>query len=469
MPLAMKTQVAAKLETIEGTAVTLSASDLVDVFLSPTPVGQMRYGKVERPIATGSLTKQRPLGGAQEARFPAIAVELSGPLNGSAASAPAWSKLMRACGMRVISAKKHAIDPAFTVGTVFNHNDVFTADVSGAQGRILGAYYDDEDSFIVYEVIGSTAISASDTAIVVSGGASADLVSPGTIASAQVWEPYDTRVSVVTTGAITNPPFNVGDEILGGTSGARGRITQAASASPLYFELADGSVPFVSGETVSEVGGTTSAVAGSNQFQTHTPSITLATLHEAVRLKGKGVRGTWSLIVRPDGQPLLVFEFAGAAMDAEDAGLLISTGINSAVGPTVKGSVLTIDGVYAPVWDSIEFRGNNTLFVRPNQSDSTGLKSCRITDRNHQTVLGVELVREAIYPTFARTKSKAPVRLKWKADGGTANTFEVRQPAVSFDDTQLEDGSGLWNMAITADARAGGAGAGGDETVLIMY
>lgn len=475
MSLSMKTQVAAAIEDLEGVAETLTAADLTEVFHTPLPRATARFGKVDRPIAVGNLTRQAPVRGGTDDFALSLTMELAGPKDGNPATEPQWSRYLRACGMRRVAAKVAAIAATFTTGDKLEHNWVFEADSTGAQGRVLGSWYEGEDLMVIYEPVpfsgaiggGDSSISVTIDSVVV---AQVNLTSPGTLSDAQVWEPYDDRVSQISVGAVTDGPINIGDELLGATSGARARAANQVGApgGTLKLFTQPGSAAFQNGESISVVGGTAVTSASSTQAQVDTPSLTMDNGHDHTRIRGKGVRGSWNLTIRPNEQALLNFEMQGAALAVGDQALFDWPGLQQAVGPTVKGSELTLDGSHVPVWDSVEVRSGNSLVPRPNQGDSTGVNAVRITDRNHTTTFGAELVREAIYPTFTRARDKAAVRLKHVIGSVPGNTFEIRQRALHFDDAQIEDASSLLNRSVTAEARAGDDGSGNDETIIIL-
>ncbi len=87
-----RAQVAAKIETVEGTAETLSASDAFLVF---TPKADPEVERYKRDPVRANLGQLESLPGARSAKL-TFTVELAG--SGTAGTAPAWGKLLKACG-----------------------------------------------------------------------------------------------------------------------------------------------------------------------------------------------------------------------------------------------------------------------------------------------------------------------------------------------------------------------------------
>jgi hypothetical protein len=93
MPILVnKTQLAARVEAVEGTAETPGAGDALLV-INPTfiPLVEMH----ERKILSSELSRYKSLSGCRSARL-RFEVELKG--SGSPGVAPEWGELMRACG-----------------------------------------------------------------------------------------------------------------------------------------------------------------------------------------------------------------------------------------------------------------------------------------------------------------------------------------------------------------------------------
>lgn len=94
MPMVLnRTQIAAKLESVEGAAETLSNTDAFLAFHGGDP--DPKIDMHERNPFRGTLSPMPALPGRRSGKFP-VQVELAG--SGAAGTAPAWGKLMKACG-----------------------------------------------------------------------------------------------------------------------------------------------------------------------------------------------------------------------------------------------------------------------------------------------------------------------------------------------------------------------------------
>ena len=128
--LTRRHQLAAKIESVEGTAETLAAADAK--ILAYAPKITFEPGMFERdPVRDsfsqiGKVVGKRPGSGA-------FKLELRG--SGTAATAPEWAKLLQGCGFEINALKK------ITIGAITNgplqHGETITGGTSAATGRVV--------------------------------------------------------------------------------------------------------------------------------------------------------------------------------------------------------------------------------------------------------------------------------------------------------------------------------------------
>lgn len=480
MVLTAKTQVAVATEAIEGVAATPTAGSLIEVLRDPFPSPDARAATIKRLLATGSLTPVQGLAGLRDGQV-SLRAELAGPVDGDPTTSVPWAPLAKACGYRQLFVKKHALAASWSSGSVLSHGTVFTADSTGAQGRVIGDYYEG-DPFFVYEPIGSTAIGGGDSTVDASG-VSATLSSPGTIADAQAFEPIDDPVSQIAIDSVTSGPINPGDELLGGTSGARARCANRVAVndgdSPLEFVLYNTGavdVSFVAGETISVVGGSASAAAsaGVQQRQLHLPSVTIWTLLSGRIHRFAGARGNLILDINNADRGLFTFEMLGKNLGPLDQSNFTWPGPKAAIPPTAKGGLLRLDEDYQPLYGQVRYATNNRLTNRqsPSDSSSTGYKSVAIVEREHTTTFDKEAVRESVYPYLQAHYDKSTFRLRQiigAIAGGSGNTFLIMQRNLQIDTHAHSDREGILGSDLTCMAVAGTDYVGNDETIIIAY
>ena len=158
--LTRKRQLAAKIETVEGTAEVLAATDARLLVYDP---------KVAFNVAMFDRNPARPsfsnIGKAPGKRTAAIGYKLELKGSGVAATVPEWGKLLQACGFGVSTLKSMNIG-AITNGPL-QHGETITGTTSAAKGRVVintanGA------TAILFVVVSGTFVSAE----VITGGTS---------------------------------------------------------------------------------------------------------------------------------------------------------------------------------------------------------------------------------------------------------------------------------------------------------
>lgn len=129
--LIRKRQLAAKIESVEGTAEALAAAD-AGLLVNFTPKANYDPQMYQRNPVRSSLTKMGKLTGKRSAGLD-FSIELKG--SGSLTTEPEWAKLIKACGFEINTLEKITIG-AVTAGP-FQHGETITGAPSGATGRVV--------------------------------------------------------------------------------------------------------------------------------------------------------------------------------------------------------------------------------------------------------------------------------------------------------------------------------------------
>lgn len=129
--LVRKRQVAAKIESVEGTAETLAASD-AGIMVNFSPKASFDPQMYQRDPVRSSLTKLGKLTGK---RLGSLEFNILLRGSGSVTTDPEWVKLIKACGFAVSGLKKITIG-AVTSGP-FKHGETITGGTSSATGRVV--------------------------------------------------------------------------------------------------------------------------------------------------------------------------------------------------------------------------------------------------------------------------------------------------------------------------------------------
>lgn len=155
MPLIeARTQVAAKIESVEGTAETLSASD---AFLAANVKFTPNIAMGERKNVSSSLSPWTSIPGARSAKLE-FDVELKG--SGTAGTAPALGKLLKACGFgeTVVSGVSVTYKPASTSissMTLAVYQDGVIKKIWGARGNVSLKLEDGTPGWLHFEFTGA--------------------------------------------------------------------------------------------------------------------------------------------------------------------------------------------------------------------------------------------------------------------------------------------------------------------------
>lgn len=147
--LVRKRQLAAKVESAEGTAETLAASD-AGLLVNFTPKANFDPQMYQRDPVRTSLTKIGKLAGKRAAGLE-FAIELRG--SGSVTVEPGWAKLIKACGFELAALEKMQIG-AITGGP-FTHGETITGGTSGATGKVVCSTYTG-DAVIYFKALTGT-------------------------------------------------------------------------------------------------------------------------------------------------------------------------------------------------------------------------------------------------------------------------------------------------------------------------
>jgi hypothetical protein len=128
--LIKRRQLAAKIETIEGTVETLAAADAKLLVYNPKATPDPQF--FDRNPITESFSKMGKLIGSRPIGL-SFSLEMRG--SGTATTEPEWGKIMKACGFQINTFKSISIG-AITSGP-FQHSEIITGAASLATGRVL--------------------------------------------------------------------------------------------------------------------------------------------------------------------------------------------------------------------------------------------------------------------------------------------------------------------------------------------
>ena len=419
------TQFAAKLESIESTPVSLAQADLVTVQRFPSV--NLDLQGYDRDHAIGTLSRPAVIPSLRSATTERLAAELVGVSDSDPTTTPLLDALLQICGYRRVAVKGIAVAASWTTGTNIPIGTELTASGSGAVVRVVKETFEGE-ARVWYEKQDATAILGTDD--LEATGIDIDVAEAESAAyDGFVYELVDEPIKQISAGAPSGT-MAAGEEIVGGTSGARGYLSEAYSASgTLKYYLSDLSGNFQSGEVVTAQTSSNTATTSSAESFLEMPSGTCMSLHSGLRKPMEGTRGTVGFRLRP-GEPIIAnFELTGVPSTTPfDFPNITTPTQNSVVPPLVNGSTILFgDDDDSPTskalcFQELTFNTGNTVTLPICPSETAGYRSARITARSMTGSVDPETVRENVFAQYGKAWTKAVFRIEARVGTQTANT-----------------------------------------------
>ena len=262
-----------------------------------------------------------------------------------------------------------------------------------------------------------------------------------------------TPLQSISIGAVTAGPFKHGETIVGGTSGATGRVVvdTADGITTLYFVEISGT--FQDAETITGSTSGASATASSDPSEvgkelkpitdpSGVPSLTMATYEDGVKKVLKGARGKAKFNFKV-GEPVVVeFDFSGAYLNTQDASLLSSIGHESTKPPVFLNAYLWIDNLQAKL-SELEIDWANVLGVRDDVNEQAGIFSYVISDRKPAGALNPEMVSVSSHDFFGKWFNGDEMILNFQVGDVLGNKFWFYAPKVQYSKVADEDREGI--------------------------
>ena len=317
---------------------------------------------------------------------------------------------------------------------------------------------------------------------------SVDLMGSGDVATEPSWDPairacgfQTTTVSSITTGAVTSGPFEPGETIDFGTSGAVGRVCGEVSASPLTFVLVSGtpqSAETVTGAT-SGASATTSGTETTDQgFEwlpdsTCPPSVTVAQYVDGVRHLIYGARGnvSWSGN-SADGSPArMAFSFTGVYGGTTDTALLSGVTYESVVPPSfinVGFSMHEFGMTTAGCFSNFSLDMGNTLTQRESANAAKGVLSTFIGDREPAGNIDPEMVLVADHDFYGRLVGGDTGRMAFTLGTAAGNTITFGAPTAQYANVQGSERGGILVAGLDFELKSATVATTDDELQVCM-
>lgn len=284
----------------------------------------------------------------------------------------------------------------------------------------------------------------------------AELKGSGSAATAPKWGLFleackNTKkvASTLSIGAVTGGPFQHGEVITGGTSGATAKVIKntANGVTTLFivditgtFDVGSETITGAkSGATATETGGAT-ASQGNAYFPTSAPgtAVSMGSYEDGFLKSGRGVRGT-CVMTGQLGTPFRgAFDFMGAEDISGDSALL--SGVNfDDTEPFPFMQTNLVLGAFNPIFANLEINLNNQVAMREDAGvTAEGYISALVTDRRVTATLDCEAELAATKNFYLEWHNRTLQYFALTIGNVAGNIVELIGPKVQI--TNIRDG-----------------------------
>jgi len=460
--LTQRKQLGLKLEDVEGTAETITVSDLVTV-RDPTP--SINLNNVRRPVQRGSFSKVTSGTGIQDGGV-TYDQEFAGPADGLVTTDSPISASLQTTGHRRFDL--YAVEVATFTGPRVVVGDLLVSDTTASTIRVAasmrktnfdaGALHSD---ILFFEQVSGPGIDATDTtltaantslpvATVSHGGGTPSLGLSSQVATraGTGWVPTSQQTQTITISGTAGGPFVVGETIFQSIDNASpasalqiafGRIVTVTATSVEFTPYLGNGVGFLSSGLGDLTGFTSGATAtvDSDASSLQTPSVTAKTFEDGIAKTFAGARGS-STIELPTGDfPLLKVALQASYDSVADEANLDAGGAAQAIVPTFLGVEFRVDRTWQPCTSSITIDMAQNLVRRTCATNASGLEGFVITDRTPTMTMDPEAVQEVIFAAYGNAKVATPFPAQLRFGNHSSGTG-VDAWLLSFDQLQYE-------------------------------
>lgn len=262
-----------------------------------------------------------------------------------------------------------------------------------------------------------------------------------------------TPLQSISIGTVTSGPFKHGENIVGDTSGAAGRVVMdtADSITTLYFIAV--SSTFQDAETITGSTSGASAMTSSDPSEvgkelkpitnpSAVPSLTMANYEDGIKKVLKGGRGKVKLNFKVGEPVVLEFDFSGVYLSTQDASLLSSINHEQTKPPVLLNANLWIDNIQARL-SELEIDWANVLSVRDDVNDQAGIFSYVISDRKPVGSFNPEMVSVSSHDFFGKWFNGDEMILNFQVGEVSGNKFWFYAPKIQYSKVADEDREGI--------------------------
>ncbi len=280
----------------------------------------------------------------------------------------------------------------------------------------------------------------------------------------------------ITIGAVTSGPFKH-LETISGAGGGTGKVIcdTANGETTLYYVVLTGVI--VNGEVIT--GGTSGAKAtvGSAPADSghvllpvsspaSVPSLTMGVYNDGLRKLSRGCRGDVKINYN-NGQPVeLEFNFMGVEAGITDTAMLTNITNESIIEPVLLGATFTLDGS-SMLFNTLGFSFGNTLAQRDDVTDSRGIKSFYISDRQPTGEIDPEMLLVASHDFHGKWFAGTKMELDLMFGSTDGNKHRLYIPQIQYSKIAAGEREGI-EVAQTSFKACKYLSAGDDEFAILF-
>ncbi len=282
----------------------------------------------------------------------------------------------------------------------------------------------------------------------------------GTATTSPEWAKYlracgfsESSLYSINIGAITSGPFQHGETITGGTSGAQGRVViKTLTGTSLIYFIPVGTLTFQSGEVIT--GGTSGATATTSSTPTargkeyklisvlsSIPSLTQQLIADGMKKVIKGARGNIAFNFKT-GEPVMMNYTFNGVKESIAAASFLTIVYETTKPPAFVSAALTVED-YAAKISEMSIDVGNKLSPDEDANAALGIKSFIISDRDPAGSFDPAMVVPATNDFYTHWLSDAEKILDFTIGSITGNKFRFYLPKIQYKKVADEEREGI--------------------------
>lgn len=458
MPVQRKQQVLAKIETSEGLAATLSASDAAQIF---DPALGNTTDVQDRAPAGPTLSRDfAPVG--RQTRSLSFRSDFRGSGDTSIpVTEPDWGKFAQACGFKAGTLRR--LTCGAVTGTGFQLGEICSQSAGAIRGVVVAitrAGAPLQRATASGDIVVLAAIVGTLTAAATTGESSGSTSTASAAAAHEglVYQPTSEKLVNVTTSTWTGtPPAAVGEVLLvenptGTPVGMVQIITDNGSFEDLDVTLLQGVM--LDTYTLRSAGDGTATISG-EPTQVRTPSLTIRHNLDGRQRDLLGARGDFSLEGEVAQPMQFAWNFSGDLGPSIDAPAIATTGLSTIRPPRLLGAICTYgigEHTHRIATKRVALAMQGTVSPNLDANRAGGSTGSNVVDRNPVFNITVDQVHGG-FDWEAALAAGTVVRVAMLIGSTAGNMLAITAPICQVVEVSLGESDGIATFDLTIAPR----------------